>query len=166
MQISCNLCTNDLFLQFHVEQEVDVQMLILRREVQRLVAFQHVDGICCAADRAGVVPQDVHVVHRCPRRLTKRLVSVLVIDDLPCFLLLHFVVFLFFLLRPEKKGVVKLKSIARAETQTSGLLVEISLDVLDSSKSPDRQNPLCCLGGRQHRGTTGAQELPLASYYN
>lgn len=122
-------------------------MLILRREVQRLVAFQHVDGICCAADRAGVVPQDVHVVHRRPRRLTKRLVSVLVIDDLPCLLLLHFVVFLFFLLSPEKKGVVKLKSIARAETQTSGLLVEISLDVLDSSKSPDRQNPLCCLGG-------------------
>lgn len=102
MQIICICSTNDLFLQFHVEHEVDVERLILRRKVQRLVAFQHVDGICCAVDRAGVVPQDVHVVHRRPRRLAKGLVSVLVIDDLPRFLLFNFVVFLYFPLRPDR----------------------------------------------------------------
>lgn len=101
--ISCRFATNYLFLQFHVELEVDVKRLRLRREVQLLEVFQQVDGICCVNDGPRVVPQDVHVVHRCPRRLAKGLMSVFVIDDHPLFLHLCFVFFLDFLLCPEDK---------------------------------------------------------------
>lgn len=99
--ISCSFATNYLFLQFHVEPEVDVKRLRLRREIQPLEVFQHVDGIHCVNDGPWVVRQDVHVIHRCPRRLAKGLMSVFVIDDHPLFLHLHFVFFLDFLLCPE-----------------------------------------------------------------
>lgn len=101
LSYSCSFAINYLFLQFHVELEVDVKRLRLRREVQLLVVFQHVDGISRVNDGPRVVPQDVHVVHRCPRCLAKGLMPVLVIDDHPLFLHLHFVFFLDFLLCPE-----------------------------------------------------------------